>query len=139
MNEAKLRRSFPETKPIHYEWIGEQKPTFAQLKESSYGSGREITLKNKATGELERMILKSIVGYGESPVTTFKWIWWLVSTDDDYGTALIFDYLEGRLTDVIASTTPKSLPVEAMKERVERVSYAAAATAFDVFHPSPAE
>lgn len=139
MNEAKLRRSFPETKPIHYEWIGEQKPTFAQLKESSYGSGREITLKNEGTGELERMILKGIMGYNESLFSKLEWIWVEVATDDRYDTAITFRFNEGRMVDIFAATAPKSLPVEAMNRRVSCVSYPAAVTAFDIFHPSPAE
>ena len=138
MDNIKLRRSFPETEPIYYECVDERKPTFAQFNEQGYGSIHEITLRNKKTNELERMTFK-IVGATESPVTTVKWIWGEVSTDDDYDTALTFDYLDGELVQIIAATTPKSLPVEMMNERTKRTRYAAEVTIYDIFTQNPAE
>lgn len=138
MDEVKLRRSFPETKPVYYECIDERKPTFARLNECGYGSIHDITLRNKATNELERMTFE-IVGATESPVTTVKWIWGKVVTDDDYDTALTFDYVDGELVQIIAATTPKSLPVEVMNERTKRIRYPAEVTTYDIFTPNPAE
>ncbi|MBR5389101.1 hypothetical protein IK146_00880 [Candidatus Saccharibacteria bacterium] len=131
--DATLRRSFPEKEPIHYECV-DWTPTFTQLKAEGYGSKHEITLKNVVTGELERMTFE-IVGASESPVTTTKWIWGKVITDDGYDTDLTFDYVDGELVQIIAAATPKSAPVEVVKERTKLIRYPAEITTFDIFSP----
>ena len=131
--DVKLRKSFPEEGPVIYECV-DWTPSFAQLNKCGYGSVHEITLKNKATGEFEHLTFE-IVEAHESPITTVKWISGKIVTDDEYDTNLTFDYLDGKLVKVLAATTPKSLAIEVMAKRTERISYPAEITTFDIFSP----
>ena len=128
---AMLRQSFPEEQPIFYECF-DWTPTFVQLKAEGFGSKHEITLKNVATGDFERMTFE-ITGFTESPITTCKWIWGKIVTCDEYDTDITFDYFDGKLVRVIAAASPKSAPIEVTNIRTKDIRYPAEITTFDIF------
>ncbi len=133
MANAVIRRHFPEDMNLLYYELTDRSPSFKMLKDS-IGRLQTITLKNLETGELETLEF-TITGATESPITTTKWIWGPITTNDSYPTDLIFDYVDGNLVAVKASVTPKSLPVEQCAARTKNVRYPAELTTHDIFSP----
>ncbi|MBR4458134.1 MAG: hypothetical protein IKS31_04150 [Clostridia bacterium] len=129
--EPVLRRHFPEDMGLLYYEPTDRRPAFEALR-NSVGEPQTITLRNCDTGKLETLEF-SITGATESPITTVKWIWGPIATDDSYRTELIFDYLDGKLVAVKASTTARSVPVEKTAERSAKIGCAAELTRYDIF------
>lgn len=128
--EPMIRRSFPEfTKPMHYDPV-DWKPTFQELFDRQ-SETMTIVLKNRLTGGLEKMSF-DIIGYSRSPITTINWIWGKIQTDGQDTFTLTFNYYDGVLQSIIVACSPKSLPHELLNKRLEKVSYPAAVTAFDL-------
>ena len=133
--EPKLRRTFPDdVKFYHYSPAGFT-PTFRYLYEHRQDETISMVLNNLDTGEPERLEF-NIVGANESPVTTVKWIWGKLHFDGPYQYDLTFDYMDGKLVQIIAANAPKSLPVEEMAKRTEKVRYPAEVTVYDIFSPT---
>ena len=133
--EPKFRRSFTDDIRLYHYSPADFTPTFQYLYAHREDKAISMVLNNLDPGKPEKLEFH-IVGATESPVTTVKWIWGKLHFDGPYDYDLTFDYLDGKLVQIIAANSPKSLPVEEMAKRTQKVRYPAEVTAYDIFSPT---
>ena len=121
----------PETQAyIVYEPYGEL-PDFTTF---TYGSNHSIVLRNKETGGLERIEFTMSGDDGKFPHRDRR-LWGDIKSDD-YHMILVFSLNDGKIEKITASFCGNSMSRERYAKIVEKSSYAAEATKYDIFYQS---
>ena len=133
--EVFFRRSFKEYNPetvayIEYE-LTDAVPDFSTF---VYGSEHTVVLRNKETGKLEQLNF-TLSGDNGKFFPGARDLWGDIESDD-YHTILVFSFEEGEVTKITASFCGNSMSREKYNKIVNNSSYAAAATANDLFYRS---
>lgn len=130
MDSIKLRNNFDDIDVINTAYISylpyEEVP---DCKDYRYGGRRTIVLRNKTTGDLERI---NYVLSGGVPSMTRKgcylWYWGDIEAEGAH-CCLCFNYdSDGKLTHIQASFCGKSPTPEEFEEKTKECSYPAAFT-----------
>ena len=99
-----------------------------------YGEEREIVLRNKSSGELERIRYVLSGGVKSMRRPGYCWFWGDV-VSDDYNCCLVFNFdLNGECDKIMISFCGKSPNCEQFRNFVENTKYPAEFTAKDPLH-----